>query len=312
MMLDWRNRRTRLKLAVVLIVFFAATDALMKVVETFSPDQEYRLVMGFLLLALVGPIPYLYWRDNLPTRLLAILLPFVGLRPYQNWKTAGWFARVDFGLLLDQPLFLFTAGVVVGLAILHIAISAFVMARPTHEEAAAQFRAERISFFYALFVLILPILFAVWVSAGETAVAVVFLTAYAGLFFQLFYARDDPGRGSTRQQARYFHAGAGALLLAAEAFPTIFLAPFSLGYLALVQIRAVRSRIAGSGVLSVGVGGCLLSSLWSLLSDPAPQGGDHFAFLYGTLLLAGSMSVFIARRWIRMLSDNVHKTRELD
>ena len=88
------------------------------------------------------------------------------------------------------------------------------------------------------------------------------------------------------------------------------------------SVRAVAWIWCGAGVLFAGLAiylvfglaeergeGYLLTGIWSLF---ARELHSSLAFLYGTVIFTGSMSIFIARRFVRTLSDNARKTQELE
>ena len=266
--------------------------------ELLPPGVMRWIPVGILLIAACAPIPFLYWKQNRASKQLAIL-GGICLSAYFLVKARSMYEVASWAAIFDLELFVFTAGVVVALAVFHMAIHLF-----------NQKRADATGFGYTMLVLVPAVICSGFAATGDTGTAVVVLTTMGALFLQGLY--EPPRKHASEIERREFRIGHAAVVgayLAWELSLAVFLAPVALAGLAFVQVRGVRNRIDGAGILSVGVVGYLLTGIWSLFAEELHS---SLAFLYGTVIFTGSMSIFIARRFVRTLADNARKTQELE
>ena len=258
------------------------------------PHWMRGILLGLLAIAAVAALPFLYIRKDLATRLLGMLAAACAIA-YFRLKVQAMVELNSWVSLLDNRLFVYTAGVVMALAVFHMAIHLFGRNKTDTGNAS-----------YTMTVLLAAMLCSMFSVAGATSLAVVVLTGFGAAFLYGLYA----GFVQTgRRWLRVGHGVAVGALLLWELSLTLYLAPFTLIALATVQVWGVSRKVDGSGILSIGVIGYVLAGIWSLL--PVEFLGD-LGFLYGTVVFTGSMSVFMARTFVRTLSDNARKTQELE
>lgn len=269
--------------------------------ELLPPGAMRWILAGLLLISACGPIPFLYWKRNQASKLLGIL-GGICLFAYFLVKVGRMYEAASWTAILELELFVFTAGVVAALAVFHMAIHLF-----------DQERADATGSSYTMLVLVPAMICSGFAAMGDAGIAVVVLTTSGALFLYSLYAPPwEYAPGSGRQELRIVRIGHAAVVgayLAWELSLSLFLAPVALVGLAAVQVWGIRKRIDGAGILSVGVAGYLLTEIWSLFGRELHS---SLAFLYGTVIFTGSMSIFIARRFVRTLADNARKTQELE
>jgi len=270
-------------------------------ITSLPPMALRATILAALFGAALMPLPFLYLRKTPASKILGV----VGI----NCGMVYFLAKMDtFGEswlgLLDLPVFVFTAGVVLALAVFHMAVHAFSKGTdPT-------------GFGYTMLVLAPAILCSGHAASGDIGLGIMVLTTFgAGFLYELYVSGLPEGQDVARSAQdgqrwlRLGHAAMVGVYLTWELSLSIMLAPASLVALGAVQIWGWRQRVDGVGILSVGVVAYLLTSLWSLL---AQELHGSLAFLYGTVVFTGSMSVFIARRFVHTLADNARKTQELE
>ena len=317
-----------------LIVIVTLTVALEAILMRMRPLDHYLLVI-LVLAAVALSLPLLLWNRRLRSgnRVFVSALPLIPLIPFIKWHAASWFPsdlRVWISLVADSRLAIFALGATIALALFHLTIFYFD-------------RTDITNMRYGSFVVFSSLVGALAIAASELHLAISLIVVlctfvlvilhFPPVFEDNLYIELSPWfrRHSLLVDARKKERAAGtqspilssvpadfvlttvivAFCLAWQCDLMIFLALLCVVLLIAISILAVRTKRPAALVLGLGslilVVVCISALYRNMVSNTV-----DFSLLFGLLGFAGSMSIYLARKFILTIGENARKDQELE